>query len=567
MNQQLPQPPGTTPGPQESVDLDQLPPPACPEPLAVETDEPAPNGSVHDVSAHDVLAHDEPVRDEPVPLDEVSLASATTTTRSVMERPHPATPVIKGWMALVGLVFLVGKDLLESLGKDGEHFGVRDIAFFGFLLAVYVVVTGIGGFFSWRTTRFVIDDQQVRIEHNFIQHSSDKIPFTKIQSVDVVQPFAARLLGLAQLRIDVGASEGRTIEFLGRGRAYQMRDYLVARAHGQQTTVAESAASRATADALHDLADDETVLLRVPPQRLVLAAVLSSGFLVTLALSVAAIAGMTWAREFGAVVGIIPLLTALAGIIGNSVVKQWNYALVRSGQALKVSRGMTTLVSQTLPTDRIQGITVTQHLLWRPFGLHRVSIDVLGYGSGDEEDSASDILLPAGTSDEVALAIDAVWPGFRLDQVQMHPAPPRARKLHPFIWKSLRWGRTEDVFVAADGGLVRTTSVVHHARVQSAHLRAGPLQRRLGLADVQLDTTGSTLLAHELDQHTARELVLAQMETCREARRRDAKRRQVAPPRADTDTAPVTGYASLTVEAPGLGPGVGTVAPPPDAQD
>ncbi|MEL4505655.1 PH domain-containing protein [Luteococcus sp. H138] len=445
----------------------------------------------------------------------------------MMERPHPATPIIKGWMALVGMVVIFGRDFLENLGKSEHAFGWGSLRFIGIMLGGYVLVTGITGYFSWRFTRFVIDDRQVRIEHNFIQHNSDKVPFTKIQSVDVVQPFAARLIGLAQLRIDVGSGSGKTIEYLTRARAYQMRDYLVARAHGQQITVEQSAASRAGAGALTDRACDERVLLRVPPQRLVIAAVLSSSFLVTLVLSVLTIAGVTWSGEFGAAVGIIPLLTGLAGIIGNAVVKQWNFSLIRSGQALKVSRGMTSLVSQTLPTNRIQGLQIVQHQLWRPFGLYRVKMDVLGYGGGDEDEGASDVLLPAGSWPEVELAIDAVWPGFRLADIELHGVDRRVRKLHPFIWKSYRWGRNDDVVVAMNGGFVHETKIVHHARVQSVHLMAGPIQRRMNLADVKIDTTAgllSTCHLFELDAELARRLVLEEMDLCRQARRRDAER-------------------------------------------
>ena len=56
---------------------------------------------------------------------------------------------------------------------------------------------------------------------------------TKVQSIDVVQPFVARLFGLAALQIDVGSGAGKKIEFLHRTRAYQLRDYLLARAGGE----------------------------------------------------------------------------------------------------------------------------------------------------------------------------------------------------------------------------------------------------------------------------------------------------------------------------------------------
>lgn len=55
----------------------------------------------------------------------------------------------------------------------------------------------------------------------------------------MVQPLVARLFGLAALRIDVGGQgSAKSIEF-ARHRAYQLRDYLISRAHGTHITVAE----------------------------------------------------------------------------------------------------------------------------------------------------------------------------------------------------------------------------------------------------------------------------------------------------------------------------------------
>ena len=46
---------------------------------------------------------------------------------------------------------------------------------------------------SWRFTRFVIDDEELRIESGVLVKTSRKIAFERIQSVDIIQPFAARI--------------------------------------------------------------------------------------------------------------------------------------------------------------------------------------------------------------------------------------------------------------------------------------------------------------------------------------------------------------------------------------
>ena len=50
-------------------------------------------------------------------------------------------------------------------------------------------------------------------------------------------------------------------------------------------------------------------------------------------------------------------------------------------------------------------------------------------------------------------------------------------------------GADDKVFVTRRGRFRRETDVVLHERVQSVRLTQGPLQRRLGLATVHLDTS------------------------------------------------------------------------------
>ena len=65
-----------------------------------------------------------------------------------------------------------------------------------------------------------------------------------------------------------------------------------------------------------------------------------------------------------------------------------------------------------------------------------------------------------------------------------------------------------------------------HAKTQSVRLSQGPLQRRLGLADVYLDITRGpvTPIAHQLDATAARELSLSQLDRARLARAADRAR-------------------------------------------
>ncbi len=69
-----------------------------------------------------------------------------------------------------------------------------------------------------------------------------------------------------------------------------------------------------------------------------------------------------------------------------------------------------------------------------------------------------------------------------------------------------------------------------HAKTQSVRIEQGPWQRRLGLADVHIDTPKGPVnaVAHQLDAQVARELTLTQLDRARAARAADLQRRPVA---------------------------------------
>ena len=57
---------------------------------------------------------------------------------------------------------------------------------------------GLSGVLTWRTTTFVADDDEFRIERRLVSQTSTRIDYTKVQSVDLTQPLAARILGAGE---------------------------------------------------------------------------------------------------------------------------------------------------------------------------------------------------------------------------------------------------------------------------------------------------------------------------------------------------------------------------------
>lgn len=440
------------------------------------------------------------------------------------ERPHPLTPLIRGWIILIALVLTVGREFLPG-GQSGER-SLPPVQWIVLGIIAIVVLAALAGLASWYFTKYVLDDEELRIETGFLNRNSKRIPFVKIQSVDLIQPLAARLLGLCEVRIEVGrgGDSGAKLRYLTHAKATQMRDYLITRAHGEQISVADSAGTLG-ASRLTDLAATDRKIITIAPDRLVLGFVLSTDFIVPAIFLVASlVVTMALGAGFFALPIVLPLTIGLVTMISRRVLAQFNYTLAEAGKGLRITRGLTNLTSQSVPVDRIQGVRISQSILWRKFGWSRVEIDVLGYGGGGSEDgtssSASNLLLPVADKAQVQVALARILPGVEIDGIDMHPSPRNARFIRWFDFWTLAWGVDERVIAVRRGWLTRTIELVPHTKTQSVRLTQGPVQRRLKLASVHVDNTPGPvdMVAVHLSLDTARGLAMSQLGRAENAR-------------------------------------------------
>ncbi|HEY5820885.1 MAG TPA: PH domain-containing protein [Propionibacteriaceae bacterium] len=441
------------------------------------------------------------------------------------ERPHPATPFIRGWLVLVAVIFAWGQQLIPDGENDGLDY--TDLRWVLPAIGGVVVLAAVAGFASWYFTRFVIDDDELRIETGAVFKNSKKIPFERLQSVDIIQPLAARIFGLVELRLEAGAGDSTVkLRYLKRAKASQLRDYLLTRAHGQHASISDLG-DTAAASALTDLGSSDVPLVKVSSQRLLISFLLSTELIISAAtMIIILIVTTSLDVTVFALGGLIPLLFGAFSLVSRRLISMFNFTLAESPRGLRVTRGLTNLTSQSVPVNRIQGVKTTQSFLWKRMGWYRIDVDILGYATSDSESNdsaATSVLLPVATAEEVALALDRVLPGFDLASIERHPSPRQARWVRWFDFWTLRYGWNERAVITEHGWLNHVVDVVPHAKTQSVRIEQGPLQRRLGLADVHFDTPKGPVraIAQELDVTVARELALSQLDRARAARAAD----------------------------------------------
>jgi putative membrane protein len=434
--------------------------------------------------------------------------ASDASTEAVGVRTHPLTSVVQGALwAVAASVGLVGSVL------TGDGWGDMS-AWLSLLISLGagLVFGMVFGFLSWLFTRYVIDGSELRITSGVITKSSRRIPYERIQSVDIAEPLVARLFRLAELRIEMaGGKDSRTsLRFLLLDDARDLRRVLLARAHGETQAGPEAEERR-------------SIITVVPPQRVIIGTLLSLDFLLAAIGSGALLIGAIW---FGQVIvllgGIIPLGTWLVQIVAKRVLQQWDFTLSRGAGGLRIERGLLSRTSQTIPFARVQGIAVKEPYVWRRYGWQRLEVDVAGYAAHNTDEGAgsSSTLLPISDGPLAAAIIAELVHATDVESVARTHAPRRSWPFAPVGWR-FRWvGADERTFVAREGWIERTTNIVPHHKTQSVELRQGPLQRRRRLATIEVHTPQGPVDAdgRNLDQQEARQVMLAQLDRARAAR-------------------------------------------------
>ena len=110
-----------------------------------------------------------PVQPTPAPDDAPRPVKQT-------ERPHPLTPLIRGWVVLLAIVVGFGREFIPD--GSGEEPGIVGLGLRWILLGILaiVVLAAAAGFASWYFTRYVIDDEELRIETGAVFKNSKRVP-------------------------------------------------------------------------------------------------------------------------------------------------------------------------------------------------------------------------------------------------------------------------------------------------------------------------------------------------------------------------------------------------------
>jgi putative membrane protein len=456
-------------------------------------------------------------------------------------RLHPATPFLRAWVLVVATAASVFQSVVRS---------DRSYLTLGLVVGAGLVVGLVLGFASWFFTRYVIDGSELRVDSGILTKRSRRMPYERLQSVDIVQPFAARMFAMAELKIEMaGTGENNTkLAFLRLAEAERLRRVLLERSSigrprpdeqpaptwgeppptnqppgGQAGYGAPGAVPTFEPAAPGRTDTTEAVLYRVSPYTLAASVALSTEFLVPAVLLVGALGVGIVLHALVEMLPVIgPIALGVAQVTSRRFIREWGFELRQTDRGLRITRGLLSRTTQTVPLGRVQGLTIAEPMLWRPLGWCRLEVSVAGHARSGDHDREADksTLLPVTSVRRVGGVVDDVIPAARLDSLAFDPAPRSARWLRPIGWRFLAVATTGDLIVTRKGWLMRRTSLVPHVKAQSVRLRQGPLQRRVGVATVHVDTPPGPVDAVAMHRTAtqARRLALDELDAARRAR-------------------------------------------------
>ncbi len=389
-------------------------------------------------------------------------------------RVHPITPVVQGVSILpfaVFLAFVSGGGILSRLGLGAFAGAVVLI-----LLIVGVVIAF--GYLRWRILTYWFDgDGDLRVDSGVLTRKERRLQLSRLQAVDVSQPFFARLFSMAELRVEVaGSGDSRVkLQYLTLAQARALRNEVLARSAGIHEDAGEAPEDLLAKVPARDLA--VSLLLRTRTVTLLL---LSAGFL-TITVMTEGWGGLILA----VVTGGVPIL-----IVVSEFLRYYGFAVSEAPDGLRTRFGLLRTETRTVPPGRVQSIELVEPLLWRHWSWVRVRVNIAGVGSDDNNNGKTETLItPVAPRGEAIALVHRLLPGLDFDALEWRSAPRRCRRRSPIQWRRIAVAWDAVVLATRRGRITRRLAVIPHARTQSVRVTQGPWERALDLASLHVDTT------------------------------------------------------------------------------
>ena len=460
-------------------------------------------------------------------------------------RLHPASPLLKGGIALIAILGIVIANMRERLiatfmphyREDGDpvDFIVNNGYILQALLVVFaVLIVLIASFYvSWRMHSFRITEEVVEVRSGILFRTNRKARLDRIQGINVVRPFFARLFGAAKLEISQAGHDANVqLSYLASGATDELRREILRRASGTRAAEAVGGTPGESRNLLDrrveeflapeldpDAAPPESVVT-IHLGRLVGSIIVSGTTVFALVLIVGAIVWISTTGDLFALFFVLPSIIGFGSYYVRRFTRSLRYTIAGTPDGVRVGFGLLSTSNETLPPGRIHSIEVSQPLLWRTADWWQIRVNRASHTSSrGAENQANTTILPVGNRADVTKVLELMLPDFAGPEAiafiqsgllskgddGFTNSPRRAAWLLPFSWRRNGFRIVPGSIVLHKGAIWRRLIIVPQPRLQSVALSQGPLLHLLRLADVHLHTVAGPIRAElgAIDQDAA----------------------------------------------------------------
>ncbi|MCT9001707.1 PH domain-containing protein [Microbacterium memoriense] len=459
-------------------------------------------------------------------------------------RLHPLTPLLRGGLFLLVVLGIVVTNLRDRViglflpedvdvdlsGPEGDAIdyifanNLILIALLGMLGILIIVIAVL--YVMWRAHTFRITGDDVEVRSGVLFRTHRRAPLDRVQGVNLTRPMIARLLGMAKLEVvGAGLDANVKLDYLSTVNAEEVRADILRLASGRQLDAVRAADARGSRSAAAAAAveagltglilgaegpvDEPESVVHIPTGRVIASHLLSDSTIWLLLLITGLVAGSIFGTPW-VLFTIIPTLIAFATYWFRSITRALRYSVAPTPSGMRITFGLFTTITETLPPGRIHAIEVRQPLFWRPANWWSVRVnrlsgraatdtstqqfaEVLPVGTLADVDRVLRLMLPTLPADEWTTAVPTgILGGTKepMDGDFYTTTPRRARWMRIFSWRRNGFLLTDDALYLRRGILRRTLVILPLARLQSVRIAQGPLARLARTAAV----TGHTVL-------------------------------------------------------------------------
>ncbi|KNF08584.1 hypothetical protein CLPU_6c00700 [Gottschalkia purinilytica] len=317
---------------------------------------------------------------------------------------------------------------------------------FYFILGTFLI-TLTYSILQWHRNIYAISDNYIYTKSGILNINERRIPFAKIQTIDISSSYFQRLYNICSIQIETpGSSDECEVQMiLDYNTANNIRE-IILKNNDNKITSTKNITTKDNKDIDSDMnvVESESIcdkniksIYTFKPSYMIIKSLTSFKWLVVLPF------GLTFYSFFddympkksisklisdtGLVLNkifnrnnlddmrdlflIFFIMSVIFSII-NTIVKYHNFSLSRKNNNIKISYGLSNKKEISIPVNRISSIKITESIFKKLFGFAEISIESIGYGNEDGEES---ILCPFIKANEINSLISDLLPEVSLN--------------------------------------------------------------------------------------------------------------------------------------------------------